>query len=140
MATSPPIVVASPAPSGGSSASIWPEAANFACASASGTPACSTAVRSPSLCSRISAIPPVSSSTATGSPTPPQSSFVRPPTGRTARPASPSERSSAAASSGEPGRSVVTSVCLGQRPVTGYRSATPQNLSASPAASSGWTR
>src|SRR3954464_4646075 len=105
----PPTVAASSFPSGGPSGSIWSSAAKAACACASGTPASSTAVRSPTLCSRIRAIPAVSTSTTVGSPRPPQSSFVPPPRGRSGLRASPSERSSSAASSGEPGRSRVTS-------------------------------
>jgi len=59
----PPIVAPGVAPSGGSSASICPAAANVRCATASGTPACRLAVRSPALWARISSRPEVCSST-----------------------------------------------------------------------------
>src|SRR5215210_2876837 len=95
----PPTVAPSEAPSGGSSASIWPSAANTACASASRTPAPSTAVKSPTLCSAIASRPAVSRSTAPSGPGVPQPSLVPPPTGRTARLAVPCSRISLASPS-----------------------------------------
>ena len=80
VATTPPIVAASPAPSGGSSASIWPASANAVCASASRTPASRTAVRSPALCSRIAVERSVE--TSVGLRAPPHASFVPPPPAR----------------------------------------------------------
>src|SRR4051812_1720672 len=58
VAISPPIVP----PPGGSTASICPAPANASCARATGTPACTIAVRSPSLCSTIASRPAVDSS------------------------------------------------------------------------------
>src|SRR3954452_3623523 len=66
VATSPPIVP----PPGASTASIWPAAAKVSCARATVTPACTTAVRAPTLCSRIWSSPFMSSapSACTGRP------------------------------------------------------------------------
>src|SRR3954468_21917770 len=58
VAISPPIVP----PPGGSTASICPALANASCARATGTPVCTIAVRSPSLCSTIASRPSVDSS------------------------------------------------------------------------------
>src|SRR3954470_13948903 len=86
LATRPPMVAPR---SGGSRASIWPSEANTSWAAASGTPASSTAVRSPALCSTIRSTPAVDSSrsASTGGPQP---CFEPPPTMRTGPPAASS--------------------------------------------------
>src|SRR5215204_1245848 len=68
----------------GSIASIWPWRANSAWASASRTPASSTAVKSPTLCSSTRSSPPVSTTAApsTGGP----QSFVPPPRSPASKP------------------------------------------------------
>ena len=70
----------------------------------SGTPASSTAVRSPALCSTIRSRPRVPSSLTGSGRGGPQSSLVPPPTGRTV----PPRASAAASSSREPGASIRT--------------------------------
>ena len=78
---------AAPVAQGGSSASIWPAVGERAPArAASGTPASSTAVRSPSLCSTICVEPGGGDSTSAVRRGVPHPSFVPPPADRTQRP------------------------------------------------------
>ena len=110
--------------SGGSSASIWPALANVAWASASGTPASSTAVRSPALCSTISSRP---------------GWRARSPPGRGPH---PGELGGAAARRGPACRPRQRRSARRRAPpvVRGGLRHVHQNRSATPACSSGWRR
>src|SRR3954454_11237419 len=99
VATSPPTVP----PPGASTASIWPSAANASRAFASVTPACTTAVRSPTLCSTIASRPSVDSSSSASAGRP--HGRVPAPRMRSRRPARSASCSAAATSEalGNPG-------------------------------------
>src|SRR3954470_23136687 len=113
---SPPIVP----PPGGSTASIWPALANASWARATGTPAWTIAVRSPSLCSTISSRPSVDSSA---------SACARRPHGRVPAPRMRSRRPARSASC----RAAATSEALGNPGcLEGVLAVGPGDLAAQP--------
>src|SRR5215207_5546130 len=100
------MVAASPSPSGGSSESRSPSAANAAWASAMRTPGWTSAVMSPAFSSTIEASPAVRSSTSASTGLP-QPSFVPPPRTRTGRRSPAQARTRSATSRSQDGVSML---------------------------------